>query len=108
MIEYPHQVTVLNSERVRDPNSGEFTQDWVEFKQVAEAFVDPISGTELIRAMQSDAKMDYRVFIPYELSEGITKDMRLKWRDTKLEVVGNPRNLAGYDEVVEISARDVT
>ncbi|MDQ1003968.1 SPP1 family predicted phage head-tail adaptor [Neobacillus niacini] len=82
MIEYPHLIDIQIETKVPD-GSGGHKKDWTLFKNV-EAFVQPISGTTFFQAQQIESKINYKVFIDFDME--ITNKMRVLYQEKPLTI----------------------
>lgn len=77
-----HRVTIQQATRTRGAGGG-YTEKWGEVATVRAAVV-PLTGTERIRAMQTEANLTHRIEMRYRA--GLTSAMRAVYAGRTFEI----------------------
>lgn len=80
-----HQVVVERKARTQDPNTGEITYEWVEFRKLW-ASVEPLSAREFIAAQATQSKVTARIVARFR--DDIDPTMRIRFRGKFYNIEG--------------------
>ena len=104
--EFPHSATIYYYQQTRQPG-GEYEDEKTLFKEIEECFMSPLSGSQLIMAMQATDQMDYELYIPYESAAGITSDMTVEHDGVEFDIVSPGLDEGGQREIVKFLLKSV-
>lgn len=95
---FDQRITIQRKQSTRG-SMGQEIVTWVDHV-LCWARVEPLRGREFFAAAQLQSATDHRITIRYR--SGITRDMRVVWRGIALEIAGDPIDVFGAHENLEL------
>lgn len=100
---YRHRITIEES-TVTQNEYGEEVEAWSTFARVW-ARVQPVSSREYLEARAQSADISHRIEMRY--LEGVTREMRVRFKGRVFEIIQPPRNLEEVGKKMEMLCREI-
>lgn len=101
---YRHRITIEENTGTTQNDYGEPVEVWTTFAEVW-ARVQPVSSREYLEARAQSADVSHRITMRH--LEGVTREMRVKFKGRILEIVQPPRNVEEVGKKMEMLCREI-
>ena len=100
--EFPHVVTVLIKQPIRDDMGGIKDEQWTPVFNM-NGFVDTPTSRERYQAEQMQNPLDRYLFYPYRTD--IDSAMRITYENELYELAGRPEDQGGQHEIMRVALK---
>ena len=100
--EFPHVVTVLKKQPIRDAMGGIKDEQWTLIFKM-NGFVDTPTSRERFIAQQTQNPVDRFLFYPYRTD--LDSAMRITYENEMYELAGRPEDQGGQHEIMRVALK---
>jgi SPP1 family predicted phage head-tail adaptor len=100
--EFPHSITVLKKNPIRDKMGGIIDEKWTPVIRL-NGFVDTPSSRERYESQQLENPLDRYLFYPYRTD--IDSAMRITHEGETYELAGRPEDQGGQHEIMRVALK---